>query len=194
MSVCPNCQTENQDFAKFCVVCGTKIESATPESAPAEPVADEQYGYTESQNQALQQPVYTQPVCRQCETQELRPSKGKAIAGMVVSIFGLGFSIFGLLYTAIFATLDPLAGFIMGIVFLVFSLPLTIVGLSLSVSSRRQGKIGFNAAGKACGIIALIFCILMVALVVLCIFAPQNHSVIREDFFDLDFDNIHWKF
>lgn len=186
MSVCPNCQSENQDFAKFCVVCGTKIESAAPAPAPAEPVADEQYGYTESQNQALQQPV-----CQQCETQEPRPSKGKAIAGMVVSIFGLIFSVFGFLYTVISAAFNPLAGIIMGVVFLVLSLPLSIVGLSISVSSRRKGKIGFNAAGKTCGIIAIIFCAIMILLIIGCAGIAESSSVVYDDFFNFDFD-FHW--
>ena len=194
MSVCPNCQTENQDFAKFCVVCGTKIESAAPESAPAEPVADEQYGYTESQNQALQQPVYTQPVCPQCETQEPRPSKGKAIAGMVISIFGLSFAALGLLYTVLFSVINAAFGMVFGIIFLAFALPLSIVGLALSLSSRRKGNIGFNKAGKICGLIAVIFCAIMIFIIIGCAVTFDRTSVIRDDLFNFDFDNFHWKF
>lgn len=38
---CPNCQLENEENAKFCVGCGTKLEAAAQQSAPEENVSEE---------------------------------------------------------------------------------------------------------------------------------------------------------
>ncbi len=63
MKVCSQCNSENNDIAKFCKNCGNNIEAAQPMYAQPQPV----------QPQPVQpQPVYTQPA-QPMHTQPVQP-------------------------------------------------------------------------------------------------------------------------
>ena len=124
MFFCSNCGTALDDGAKFCRNCGAQVAEACS-AQPQESVAP---AVIEPASQAHNQPVVS------------GKTKALGFVGMGLSIGGLFFAVFGLLYTFIFMATIPIASFVYAIVFSLFSLPLCIVGGVLCNKSVEQGN------------------------------------------------------
>ena len=123
MSFCSNCGNSLEADAKFCRNCGAPVaEYQTPPCAPAAPVVVPPVPQ-----------VYGDPVVS---------TKGKVLGfvGMGLSIGGFFFAVLGLLYTFIGMAEEGALAFAFSISFSLFSMPLSIVGNSLSRRSRSMGN------------------------------------------------------
>lgn len=129
MFFCSNCGTALDDGAKFCRNCGAQVAEACS-AQPQESVAP---AVIEPASQ-----VHNQPVCGECVVSG--KTKALGFVGMGLSIGGLFFAAFGLLYTFIFMTVLPEASFAYAILFSLFSLPLCIVAGVLCNKSIEQGN------------------------------------------------------
>ncbi len=132
MNKCTSCGYATENTINFCPVCGGKIESETPTYA-----------------EVVVAPTYGTPI--------QRPSKGKIIAGMAISIESFATAIIMFFYTMSIAAIDPVAGLIFGLVTAIINLPLGIVGLVLSkdITEGRDTPI-FCRLGKIFGTISVI--------------------------------------
>lgn len=105
MKICPNCNTQNEDAATFCLNCGTPLPAGAPYEQPyAQPAGAP---YEQPYQQPYQQP-YAQPYSAP------RGTSGMAIASLICGIIGLLFSIIPYTF-GIGIVLDTLA-FIFGLV------------------------------------------------------------------------------
>jgi len=147
MYTCPHCQFNTETPSAFCPQCGANM------SMPQQP----QQAY---QQPIYQQPVYQQPVYPQYP-QQSAGSRGQKIAGMILGISGFVVAILGFIYTIIFIDIEEEAAFIFGMMFSMISLPLSIVGMILSIKSRMA------TPGKVFGIIGTILSgiVLFIALI-----------------------------
>ncbi len=148
MYICPNCNAKSEEPVNFCFNCGTPMVNNEPQ--PVEPQQFAQPYQPEQQYQQPQQPVYYAypPVNK--------PSLAVKIVGMVLSIVGLVFLSIGGLYTLIGLVEEGLA-FAFALVFDLFFLPLSIVGLCLSNKCINAGDYsGMSRAGKTLGIVGII--------------------------------------
>lgn len=158
MKICPHCQKVTEDAVNFCPVCGAPMQSF-----PEEPTYEDtvymppQQGYVQPPQYTYTQPPYAQPTYAQppytqpSYAQPPKPaspvSKGRVIPGMALGIAGMATAILGLLYTFCYFMIGVaneleemvLASAIMGFVFIGFSLPLSIVGYTMSSSNRDMG-------------------------------------------------------
>ena len=156
MYICPNCNYTTEDASNYCPVCGSKVVEVQPQ--PVQPVQYEQPAQPQ-QVQYTQADPYAQQYNMYYQQTAVQPvSKGKIIAGMVLSIVGLFFAAMGLLYTfvgLVSAEIGLALGF--AIAFGMFSVPLSIVGLVLSAGAQRQGSdSGMSKVGKILGLIGVI--------------------------------------
>lgn len=126
MYVCPNCGKTFNAPTNFCDSCGGSV---VYQGAPV-------------------QPLYSAPV----SYQQPAPSKGKHIAGMVLGIIGMVTALIGMLYAmilfpeAVDRRYAAEALGIVGLIFAILSLPLSIVGLSLS-NRKAFGVVGTILGG-----------------------------------------------
>ncbi len=145
MYICPNCNTKTEEPANFCSKCGAQMVYVEPQSAVPQPPV-QQY-----------QPVQNyQPVYQEYQSVQ-KPHLATKIVGMVLSIVGLVFVAIGLLYTLIFLEVEAGASFAMALVFDLFFVPLSIIGLCLSNKCINAGDYsGMSRAGKITGVIGVI--------------------------------------
>lgn len=181
VAFCAHCGTamveqviEVQPVAEQPVAAPVEAPAYQPPAPPAyqppvQPpvVAYQQPVQPEYQPPAYQQPVqpaYQQPVqpaqpmySYAAEPVAEEPSKGKTITGMILSIAGAAMGALGMFYSFIFTMMgleDPemaIGGFVFGIVFAIFSVPLSLIGLLLS----KNGTHTMNKVGKILGIVGL---------------------------------------
>lgn len=149
MYICPRCNTQSEVPANFCPTCGAAMVMA----ATQQPDAPEQTAVQQT-TPSYNPTTYTYPPYQQPAN---RPSKAKAIVSMSLSAAGLLFAFLGFIYTSIFMAVEPEAGLVMAIVFGIFSLPLSIIGLCMASSVRRAGDTTvFSKLGRIFGIIGII--------------------------------------
>lgn len=130
MYTCPYCNYQTETPSAFCPQCGANM------SAPQQPI--------------YQQPIYQQPIYQQPFYQPEVGSRGKKIAGMVLGIVGFVMSILAFIYTVALADVELEAAIVFGMMFSMISLPLSLVGMILSIKSRMR------APGKVFGLIGTI--------------------------------------
>lgn len=137
MSFCSNCGNPLDTTSKFCSNCGAPIAQAPVAQAPvAAPVI-----------------VESAPYIREVPVK----AKVTGFIGMGLSIGGLIMAIIGLLYTFMFISIEPEAGFVFSIVFSLFSLPLSIVGRVLCKNSAAMGnRSSACSAGSKLGVAGII--------------------------------------
>ncbi len=127
MSFCSNCGNPLDTTSKFCSNCGASIAA----------------------------PVIVEPAPHIREV----PVKAKVMGfiGMGLSIGGLIMAIIGLLYTFIFISIEPEAGFVFSLIYGLFSLPLSIVGGMLCKNSAGMGnRSAACSAGSKLGVAGII--------------------------------------
>ena len=148
MYICPNCNYSTEEQSNYCPVCGSQVVEVQPQPQP-QPVYQQPDLYAQ-QYQAYNQYYQPQPAAQ--------VSKGKIIVSMILSIVGLAFAGLGLLYTFVgLATGGVGVALAMAVVFGIFSVPLSIVGLILSTSCIRAGaQSGMVKVGKILGLIGVI--------------------------------------
>ena len=157
MYFCSNCGTAQEPGARFCKNCGTPIaEAVNPQPQPvvAPVVAEPVY-------QAYNAPVYAEPVYAEpvyAEPEISGKTKALGFVGMGLAIFGLVLSVFGIIYTLMFAALDGAFAFGYSIGFGIFSLPISIVGGVLAGNSKEQGN---NSAACTVGSIMRVFGVIL---------------------------------
>lgn len=161
MFVCPNCNNKTELPSKFCSNCGSPMVEQAPE-------------YQEPQ---YQEPQYQQAQYQQPQYQYQQPaspvSKGKVIAGMAISIAGLAFSALGLMYTLAMMA-EPFGAFVMGFVFSMFSLPLSLVGLCLSNGCYNEGdRSAMSSVGRKLGLVGTILSGVMIFLAFIALIAES---------------------
>jgi len=144
MYICPNCNYSTEESSNYCPVCGSQMVEVQPQPVyqQPDPYAQQYQAYNGYYQQAPAPQV----------------SKGKIIVGMILSITGLVFAGLGLLYTFIgLATGAVGVALAMAIAFGIFSVPLSVVGLILSVGCLRDGaQSGMAKVGKILGLIGVI--------------------------------------
>lgn len=163
MFICPCCNSQIENCANFCPICGARLEQPNYSQPPAyqQPVCGQpqQPTYIQPvyQQPMYQQPIYQQPVLKQPE----QPSKAKSVVGMIFGLVGFVFALLGMANVAEYADVsylrDEASSFAM--VVLGFTLPFAILGLVFSIKSSNEGcRSGMNTVGKIFSIIALAFC------------------------------------
>jgi len=163
MYICPNCKTQSEQFANFCSQCGTQMVYAEPQ--PVEPQTELLYQPVEQEQAAPfyppQQPAYpsyapayTPPAY----TPVNKPKLATKIVGMALSIAGLVFVAIGGLYTLFFSLLgEGVAAIVFSVVFDLFFIPLSIVGLCLSGKCINAGdRSTMSRVGKILGIVGIV--------------------------------------
>ncbi len=183
MRICPNCKYVNEEEINFCPQCGTAmvapepvavaVEETAPEvpvipsepvfTAPAQPTAPAEPTFTapaQPTYTAPEQPTYTvptQPVTYYQPTVPAeKPHLALKIVSMALSIFGLLMAAYGGLYTLIGLVEDGMA-FVFALIFGMFSVPASIVGLCLASKCRAAGDTSiFSRLGKILGMIGII--------------------------------------
>lgn len=140
MSFCTKCGTQLNDGACFCSACGTPLN-----------------GQNAQPQMQFQQSVYVY-------TKPKVPGRGLGIAGMVLGIIGLFYSVVMLM--AVIAALKTMnlydyEAFSVNIplifMILLYS-SLSILGVSLAGCAKRKGyRTGISTAGVVTGIIGIVF-------------------------------------
>lgn len=165
MKICPNCQKTFED-SNFCTNCGValvEMQDSVAE-APAEVFAEAPVEVPAYAQPAYQQPVQPQyqPVYQPVAVDT--PSLGKKITGLALACTGLFFfliSFFSTISAIDYLNMsyryldDAIGAAVSALVFSMFALPLSIVGLVLSKSCGELGG-GLSKAGKICGLIGTI--------------------------------------
>lgn len=134
-----------------------------PVQEPVQPAYQQpaQPTYQQPVQPVYQQPVYQeQPVYYQTVENAPQPSLGKAIAGMIMGIAGLGEAVVAFLYTLIFlANGDGEAAFAYAFFMFLIGFPICLVGLILSNKAADSGvTAAFPKVGKITGLIGVILC------------------------------------
>ena len=168
MYICPNCNTQSEQFANFCSICGAQMIYAEPQPIEPQPVEPQQtevlYPPVEQEQvpqfyppQQPAYPVYTPPVYTPpAYTPVNKPKLATKIVGMALSIAGLVFLAIGGLYTFIFGFVEGIAAFIFALIFDLFYSPLSIVGLCLSNKCINAGdQSAMSRVGRILGIIGI---------------------------------------
>ena len=150
MYICPNCANKSETATNFCSLCGSRMVEQIPEAPSTYQPEPQDYDIP----QPRQQVFTAEPVARPVAT---GPSKGKQIAGMGVAIGGFVFGIFDAIYSSIFMFAPAPAGFIFAMIFSMFSLPLSLVGLIMSNKCIDQGATAKPSfLGKKFGLVGVI--------------------------------------
>ncbi len=162
MYICPNCKAEHEQLFAFCSVCGNKMDASNVviEEPAAQPIAEQPVAEPQAPiyQQPIEQPIYQQPMYQQPPVPHNIDGKLKAkgFVGMGLSIGGVVMAAIGFLYTAITIAV-PVAGFMFGLIFSMFALPLSIVGMILSRKAIAGGFVsGATKVGKILGLIGTI--------------------------------------
>lgn len=155
MKKCTQCNFETDKDITFCPMCGAKIEAPAP--VQAEPVVVAPVNPTPVNptpvNPTPVNPVYTAPVVS-APVEE--PSLAKKIVGMALSASALMLAIYCLFYTVSAMDYDGAFAFGYAIGFSIFSMPMGIVGLTMSNKNREQGDTSvFSLLGKIFGIVSV---------------------------------------
>ncbi len=161
MRYCPNCQAQFDDSMVFCSNCGTALVQQAQPNYYQEP----QYQYQQPM------PGYPQPV----PVDDNKPSTGRLIVGMVLSLFGLEGGAVLLFIYAYFGLISFIISFMAGgseqfyisalstyfsVLISVTSIPCSIIGLAMSNKSIARGaQSKMCKIGRITGIIGLILCI-----------------------------------
>jgi len=83
---------------------------------------------------------------------------------MILSIAGLGMGSIGILYTLLLVGVE-IAGFTFGLVFFIFSFPLSLIGLIMSNGNINAGsRSNMSSIGKKLGIVGVIIAGVMLML------------------------------
>ena len=131
MYICSNCKQTFENPINFCPSCGSAVVEETPVVEPTPYIP----------------PMQTYSA----------PSLGKVITGMALSIAGLFFAGIGFIYTLIFLALDGAMAFGMSFGFMIFSLPLALIGMIMSNKNIAAGSTNKMAKlGKTFGLIGII--------------------------------------
>lgn len=147
MYTCPKCSFNSETAMNYCPQCGNEM-------VHTEPVAVQEVA-------APFEPTYVAPIEPVQPIQNVyvpapKPHLALKIVGMALSITGLVFLSLGALYTLIGLVEEGLA-FAMALVFALFFLPLSIVGLCLSNKCLNAGDVSaMSRVGKILGIIGII--------------------------------------
>ncbi len=164
MRYCPNCQTQFDDSMVFCSNCGTAL------------VQQAQPNYYQ-QPQPQPGVIYPQPV----PVDHTKPSKARTIVGMIMSLCGLEGGAVSLIlfmwlgfFGALFQLIDGstegqivMSGLstFYSVFFAIFSLPFSIIGLTMSKRSIAMGSQSkMCKVGRITGIIGLIITIVPVVI------------------------------
>lgn len=158
MKKCTQCNFETDKDIAFCPMCGAKIEAPAPVQAepvvvaPVAPVNPTPVNPTPV-NPTPVNPVYTAPVVS-APVEE--PSLAKKIVGMALSASALMLAIYCLFYTVSAMDYDGAFAFGYAIGFSIFSMPMGIVGLTMSNKNREEGDTSvFSLLGKIFGIVSV---------------------------------------
>ncbi len=176
MKTCPLCYSAIDDASRFCPVCGGE----QPVAAPAEEPVAATVVNPEPPVSAYAPPPYVTPIqAPYAPPAAPPPSKGKAIAGMALSIAGTVLGAIGIFLSGFFLVLGAIdwdleimgiMAFTYSIVFLLYALPLSIVGLVLSRQCVAQGStMTVCRYGKIFGIVGLALCGALVVLAIVCL-------------------------
>ena len=139
MSNCINCGNPLSASDKFCSCCGAKVPEVRQEVPvqPVRPAQNDQYYYS---------------AVKPAQVELSRKDKVFGFVGMGLSIGGVFMAALGLIYTMI-GMIETGAGFAISLIFGMFSVPLSIVGLKLTRRSKDAGNTsGTCTAGTATGI------------------------------------------
>ncbi len=133
MIICSNCHAQLQDGIVFCPRCGAPLQVAPTYAQPV-----------------YQQPIYVEPV-------EPKPSIARAIVAIALSGFAITMATVCLIYSMLFVALgEPLGGFIFSIVFSVYTLPGSIVGMVLACGYLDSNATRLKPMAKAAKILGII--------------------------------------
>lgn len=140
MEYCSRCGAQIENGSSFCPYCGATRTPATPPMAPATPITPTPYT-------------------------TVTPAKssgaglGMAIPGMITAIIGFALSI--VWFLCIVSVFDTRAADEMAVVVLIyglFTMPFSIVGLGLSNSAKKNGYVGgMSTTGIVLGSIGMGF-------------------------------------
>ena len=140
MEYCSRCGAQIENGSSFCPYCGATRTPATPPMAPATPITPTPYT-------------------------TVTPAKssgaglGMAIPGMITAIIGFALSI--VWFLCIVSVFDTRAAVEMAVVVLIyglFTMPFSIVGLGLSNSAKKNGYVGgMSTTGIVLGSIGMGF-------------------------------------
>ena len=122
MPFCSNCGKPLDSSSNFCDNCGVAVVENNAPITPTTP--------------AIVEPA---PQVYNVPTNSVK-SKVLGFVGMGLSIAGLTFAIFGLLYTFIGVSTEEALGFAFSVAFGLFSMPLSIVGGILCSRSASMGN------------------------------------------------------
>lgn len=148
MSYCSKCGTPIEPNERFCRGCGAPLAAEAP-AAPAYQPDYNDYSYN--------QPAYSYE-----QPQVSGGTKAGGFVGMGLGIGGFFFALLGFIYTIIGLEIDEVMSFSMAFAFSIFSLPLSIIGMSLSSKSRNAGNTSaVCTVGKVFGIIGLVLTCVM---------------------------------
>ena len=137
---CSHCGALNEDYARFCGVCGTKL-------AVQPPIAPQDQPYRPAQ-QVQTWPGYPYG---QAPRLEKLPGKGFGIAGLVVSLVALALGTAWILSA------------VLGVLGIIFS------AIALAKAKHAEKNNGLAVGGLVCGIVALVIVAFFVAVTLLMI-------------------------
>ena len=161
MNLCPKCGAPLEPNAKFCSQCGAAVPAVEPQPAalqpieqppvaPQPPMAEPVYSYAPQPSASPAYPAQP-PVYYVAQPPVKPPHLALKITAMALSIVGMVFLSMGGLYTLIGLAAEGVA-LGMAVAFALFFLPLSIVGLCLSVRCQNGGDTSaFSRVGKALG-------------------------------------------
>ena len=159
MYICPNCNNTSEQATNFCPSCGARMVQEVPIAQPV---------YQQTVSQPM---VYAHPI----NMESNKPGIGKVIVGMVFGIVGFVFALMGIymVLVSLAAAGDSYYFYeelmaeaaTFGLIWPMFSMPLSLVGMNISRGNRNNGdSSAMSNVGKILGMIGFIISCVLPAL------------------------------